>query len=708
MLAILKKELKIYFTSLSTYIYYVLFFLTAGILFCSYCLSNYNTQFGYYVISKVFYICVLIIPFFTMRMFAQEKKLRTDQLLFTSPVSDGEIMWGKYIAAIITLALPVLVSVCYPVVLSNYGDISIRFIVCSYIAVFLGIIVLTAIGMFFSTITNSIVLAAAFTYGIYIVFFLMRIVESILGQDGLYRFVHKVSIYTIYNDMVSGIVRSGDILFLICICILFVFLTWLNLRKKWIGALKYNIRVGVGVISFLVLSFVCILTTKVYDFTPEGILTISDDTKEILRDVNEETTIYYMGNISNANATYYEFLDLYQKENDKIKVIYKDYSDDPAFIKQYLSDIGNIHEASMLVVCGDSYIYLDSNDYISTIKESEYSYKSILEIEEQLTKAIHYTNIEDSHKLCYLQGHDETVITGGFKNKILLNGYELEGLYLNDGIHSINSVIPDNCEAVIINSPQSDYSDEEIDALDQYLSNGGKIIAFIDSLNEDIPKLYDFFKEHKMEIASGVVVEQDPSRYAYDTNYYLAPKLTDHEINKELIDNRLYVYTMTSKGIIKNDDPLRTDLLVTSAKAYSKVSDFDNLDTKAEDDISGPFSIAGLYEDNGSKLFLMTSNMLINDDVDRDCLGGNHRFLVSVLNYVTDNSDAITLTGKNVNYKTALYPNTSMKFVKVLTIFIIPFAIVIIGVIIIVIRKKNIIISLRSKKENNTDDKESE
>ena len=700
MSAILKKEIKTYFTSLTTYLYFAIFFLATDIYFCVYCLSNYNSQFGYYVLAKTFYICILIIPFFTMKLFALEKRRKTDQLLYTSPVTGLEIMLGKCFAVLIVLFLPVIVSLIYPVVLSFHDDLSVRFVACAYIGVCLLLLATVAIGTFFSTVTGNIYLAAVFTYGSFMLFVLLRVVERIAGDGALYHFLKTVSPYNIYNDMISGIVKRGDVIYLILISALFFALAYFNISKGKLKNKGYCVRVLIVAAAFVILSSLAFMNSRVYDFTPEKILTLSDTTDEILADIDKPTDIYYMGSISNANATYTEFLKLYEAANDNIKVHYKEIDNDIDFQVKYMRNISMINEASMLVVCGDSFIYLDSQDYIKTIQVSDYSYKSILDMEGMLTTAIYHVNSDDKYRIYCSGGHGEAEITGKCENYLTLSGYTLKDINIYERINTIEDVIPDDCCVFVINGPQTDFSKEEIDVLDSYIENGGKIAVFLDPLNEDTNNLYGFLEKYDMKIMSGVVIEKDPTRYAYDTEYCLAPRLKEHDITNELIKQGLYVYSMTSKGIMADDtDENRTDLMTTSAKAFSKISDFDNITSKNEGDIGGPFSIASLYEKKDGKLFVITSNMFLQDDTDKDTLGGNHKFLTNVLDYMSGREDSFSIEGKDVSFKTAMYPNSKIKTIRILLIVVVPLFIIVTGIIVILLRAGNVVVSYRKKKE---------
>ncbi|MGN0154597.1 MAG: Gldg family protein [Lachnospiraceae bacterium] len=711
MTAILKKELKTYFTSFFAYFYYALFFLVLGVCFVVNCLSTYSTQFGYYVLSKGFFVIAAVIPLCTMGLFAQEKRSKTDQMLFTAPVSIFSILLGKYLATFLFLFLPVALSCIYPVLIAGQGEMSVRFLMGVYIAIVLVGMSLLSLGMFISSMTSSVVLAAIITYGLYAVVLLGRILESVVSADGLYYFLHNFSIYNKYNDMVSGIVRSGDIAYLLLLSAGFFVLTWLRLDHQRIGNKVFAAKTVLLVACVCVLSGIFFHCTRVYDFTSEQLLTLSDETKEVVKNVEKQTDIYYMGERSRANATYQELFQEYKRLNDNIQIHYKNVETDLAFRQQYLGNVSAVTETSILVVCGDKYIYLDSADYVASIQTSKYSYKNILEIENQLTSAIYYTNSEDTSKICYITGHGEENLTSGFHNLLMMNSYDLDELNLAESLSSIEANFPESCLAVLLNAPQTDYSDDEIKALKQYMEDGGKLFVTIDPLNEELDNLYAFLADYGFDIEQGVIIEGEETNYAYDTAYYIIPKIQKNEITNPLIENNLHVLTMTSKGIKKNGEANGyscTDLLTTSGRAFSKVSDFENATTKGENDISGPFSVASLSENkDGAKIFLLTSNIFFNEEVDMDSAGANRKFFLSVMDYLTGNDSGIMIPGKDVGNQTALYPNTAQTRIRIVAIVVVPFVILLIGVIVIIIRYKNIRFrALQKKKEEHNENEE--
>ena len=95
MKAIYLKEMRSYFHSLAAYIYFALFIAATGVYFSVICMSYGYTDYAQYVFSNSTILYIVIVPILTMRLFAEEKKQRTDQLLYTSPIRSGSIVFGN-------------------------------------------------------------------------------------------------------------------------------------------------------------------------------------------------------------------------------------------------------------------------------------------------------------------------------------------------------------------------------------------------------------------------------------------------------------------------------------------------------------------------------------------------------------------------------------------------------------------------------------
>ena len=171
MIAVYKKELRAYFTSLIGYLFIAFFLVFVGVFQYIYNLKGGYANFAL-AINGMTTVFLLLVPMLTMRILAEEKRQRTDQLLFTSPVSIEKIILGKYLALTTVFAVAILIVCVYPIVLRSYGAVNYKVAYATLAAFFLLGCTYMAIGMFVSALTESQVFAAVLTFMI-ILFTLM-------------------------------------------------------------------------------------------------------------------------------------------------------------------------------------------------------------------------------------------------------------------------------------------------------------------------------------------------------------------------------------------------------------------------------------------------------------------------------------------------------------------------------------------------------
>ncbi|MBP3339874.1 MAG: ABC transporter permease [Lachnospiraceae bacterium] len=172
MLAVYKKELRSYFTSVIGYLFIGLLLLILSFLFYNINIIKKNAFIGYVFEHNYLQIVLMIlIPVMTMKIFADERHSKTDQMLFTAPVKIFSIVMGKFLAIATMFTIPMLVFCFYPLVLSDYGTIPW---LASYNSIFgfwlMGLSAI-AIGVFISSITENQIMSAVVTFVILLVSF---------------------------------------------------------------------------------------------------------------------------------------------------------------------------------------------------------------------------------------------------------------------------------------------------------------------------------------------------------------------------------------------------------------------------------------------------------------------------------------------------------------------------------------------------------
>ena len=162
MIAVFKRELNGYYKSVTGYLLAAVLLIFAGIYCMVYNLSGYCANFEY-VLDAMSFIFLIAVPIISMRTLAEEKKSKTDQLLYSLPISMTSVVIGKYLAMLVVLALPMAIMALYPVILSQFGAVSFATAYGALIAFFLLGGCLLSIGLFISSITESQVAAAVIT-----------------------------------------------------------------------------------------------------------------------------------------------------------------------------------------------------------------------------------------------------------------------------------------------------------------------------------------------------------------------------------------------------------------------------------------------------------------------------------------------------------------------------------------------------------------
>ena len=176
MLAILRKELKTYFLTPTGWIFLAVFMLISGILFATQLVFQQSSQYAMFLSSLIF-IFLLVVPLLTMRIFTDEKRFRTDQLLLTGPTSLSGIVLGKYFAALAVFLITIIITFIYPLMLSFHGSLEWAVIVGTYFGFILVGAAFIAVGVFISGAAEGVVGAAVLTFCALIITFIIDLLR---------------------------------------------------------------------------------------------------------------------------------------------------------------------------------------------------------------------------------------------------------------------------------------------------------------------------------------------------------------------------------------------------------------------------------------------------------------------------------------------------------------------------------------------------
>ena len=229
--AILKRELGAYFSSATAYVVMAVYFFFSGLFFNFYCISANSSSLSY-VYGNMFYIILFLIPFITMKPFAEEKKQKSDQALLTAPTSLTEIVLGKFLGAFCLYAICCCIFLVYAVVISFFASPEWSVILCTFIGILLLGGSLIAINVFISVMTESMVVAAVIGMGVGLVISMTNYLISLIQVDWIKNILNKINFLSYYENFTYGILSIVDVVFFLSVTALFLFFTVRVLEKR--------------------------------------------------------------------------------------------------------------------------------------------------------------------------------------------------------------------------------------------------------------------------------------------------------------------------------------------------------------------------------------------------------------------------------------------------------------------------------------------
>ena len=207
MTAVFKREVSSYFKGVLGYLFAAFTLMFCGIYTMSYNLSGSYSNFEY-VLDSISFLYIVAVPVLSMRTVAEEKRQRTDQLLYSLPIRMSDVIIGKYLALLVVLAVPVAIMAFYPLILSMFGTVSFGPAYGTLIAYFLLGATLLAVGLFISSMTESQVASAVITLLALLLLYFMNGLASFVPYDGYSSLVALCIVALIVALVVHALARN--------------------------------------------------------------------------------------------------------------------------------------------------------------------------------------------------------------------------------------------------------------------------------------------------------------------------------------------------------------------------------------------------------------------------------------------------------------------------------------------------------------------
>lgn len=690
MRAIYKRELRSYFCSFTGWLFVAVNLFMMGLYFVV-----YNMLMGYptisYVLQSIVFTFIVTIPILTMRTLSEERKNKTDQLILTAPVSVGSIVLGKYLALATVLLLPTAFMGILPLFLMQAGEFQLGTSYAALLGFFLYGGLALAVGLFLSSLTESVVIAAVLSFGALFLGYIMPGISNLLTTTGTSGVTTVIARVLLCFDMVgrfdtlsSGYFELEAVVYYLSAIALALFCTAQSIQKR-----RYNIAGGglkPGAYSVTAILLAIALTVAVniglnyvpeqyssFDLTENKLYALTDETKEFLAGLSEDVTVYVLADEDADDANLSKTLERMADVSNHLKVQYVSPTKNPNFYQNYTKQqpssgslIVEGEKRSTVVDFGDIYTY--EMDY------SSYSYQATgYDGEGQVVSALAYVTTEDMPVFYAVGGHGELELEEKFLNTIKKENVSCEELML----YSVDE-IPADAQGIIINAPTGDYSKEDAEKVLAYLEKGGSALIVSTLAEGDMTNFESILDFYGVSQVAGTIVEEDRNYY-YQNPYYLFPKIESADVTAPLAQG--LVFAPFSRGLSyedTSDEVHYTPLLTTSDSAFSKtdITDSSNYN-KGEADVDGPFVISVEVEKSTSDgavshAFLVGGESMFTGIADDMAPGNNVKLFSSMISSLAEREASVAIPEKSLAMSNLTFKAQTAYIAAVLCVIAVP------------------------------------
>ena len=664
MAAIYKRELKSFFYSFIGWLYVAVMIAVMGIYFIL-C----NLLIGYptisYVLQSVVFLIVFTIPILAMRSLSEERKYKTDQLILTAPLTVSKIVLGKYFALVTVYAIPLIIIGITPLILMLSGDFQIGLSYTSLLGFFLYGCLGLAIGLFVSSLTESVVISAVLTLVTMFAGYIMSGLCSVISSSATTTFAGYVVKILNCFDMVgrfdvlsSGYFEVEAVVYYVTVTAFVLFCTAQSIHKRRYAFAGKSIKIGAyGIFNVLVAAVLVILVNlglnyvpdryTSFDVTANRIFTLTDETIQMVEGLSHDVTIYVLADENSKDADVDRVLQQLKGYSEHIRIEYVNPVSNPMFYYKYTDIAPSVN--SLIVAGENSSAVIDYNDlYIYQINYYTYENEIVgIDAEGQLISAIIRVTSEDIPKFYHVIGHNELVFDDKFMNALTKENVISEDLAL----YAVDE-IPSDADVIVLNAPISDYSEDDVDKVLSFLDKGGNAMIIPTWTDESMGNFEQILAYYGVSLVDGVIVETDRSHY-YQIPYDIFPYIMYEDVTQSIYDGTVFAPLCRGLNYDADSEDVRyIPFLTTSEDSFSKTNLLNTEDyNKSSEDIDGPFVIAMITErpaHNGeiSKAVIVSTEQMFTAEADNIVPGYNVKLFGSIVNSLTEHSASVVIPGK--------------------------------------------------------------
>ena len=479
------------------------------------------------------------------------------------------------------------------------------------------------------------------------------------------------------------------------------------IKKKWIKDTFFTtILILILLAIFIIVNIVFSnLDITPIDFTKEQIYSLSDESKEQIKNVEQNVTMYFFGYEDTETAVI--LAKQYKDINDKITIQLINTSERPDLASEY----GVTTDAKLVAVqSSQRYKIIDANDMYTF---DSITYQTIDITEQKLTNAILDVTIAKKPQIYFLTGHGEYGIDDSGEAYMLKT-------YIENDVNDVNTLdllsvdMPETCDILIIANPTSDFTDLETEKIQNYINGGGKIIWLQDpyvtvqtTQNEvSMPNINKILSQFGISFSNGIVCEQSANNMVAGAPDLIIPQMTYNSIVKDLYTDGSVI--LMDAGRINNvsDEEMEklnvtaSPFLKSTEESYYRENVNSDISQKLDTDETGPFILAETLtkqiDDDTQATLVAYSNALFASNYIIQLSGSigtpislreNKDIILNTVAYLSDREDAIRIR-KDTGIVTFDSYTEQQNRIVLAIIFGIPVLIIIVGIIIVIIRRR--------------------
>lgn len=418
-----------------------------------------------------------------------------------------------------------------------------------------------------------------------------------------------------------------------------------------------------------------------YDMTKNKLFSLSEQTYKVMDKLNKDINIISFYKKGSENQGVAEILNKYNDKTKKITLKYIDPSTNPQIAKKYSNTENAITTGSIVVESGSKFKVINGNELYNMTQDQNTGESSAesLAVEQKITGAIMYV-VNDKNSVVYnLQGHNEKPLAAEVTEGLGNQNFTVKTLNLLLGDWK-----PETGDMILVSSPATDITVDELTKLKDFFSKGGHGIFLIDVQKSKFPNLNNLMSTFGIQIDQAVILEGDSEQF-YQEPVYLIPKMNSHAIIDPMVSANLPILFPVAQPIgqlkVKKGSLKIEPLLTTSGKSWGKKNLDSPVTEKEAGDIDGPFDVAVAITDtqgtSSSKIVVFSSSGFTNV-----AGGGNLDLFMNSMNWVQDLKDNISIAPKDLTTEGLKITQAQGLGYSALVVIVIPCIVMIAGIVV--------------------------